>query len=285
VGFAQRLEIHSPAHGQFCIRLFLVISGGVFGEASIPDSLLTLVISVSASDRRRASAAAQLNAIGWRFRFVEGHTADSDDIRRLYSEPLNRRYARRPLTQGEIAVYASHRRALREFLDGDARLAMILEDDFCIVDPVRMPQRIAAILSARLRWDVIKLFDFAPRRIVQQQPADDVAIVNYASPTAGMVAYLVTRRGAELILARPSLFRPIDEDTKYYWELAIRVYSVFPNLVSEISGELGGSLIAAEREALRQQRGVGGSLKGWWVTASRRLQHRWHRSRYAMERF
>jgi glycosyl transferase family 25 len=254
-------------------------------ERPIHDSLITLVISVAACDRRRASAAAQLDAIGWPFQFVDGHTPDSRDARGLYSPPLNRRHAKRPLTGGEIAVYASHRRALDAFLDSDASFGLVLEDDFCMLDPPAMPARITAILDTRLRWDVIKLFDFDTRRVRQRHPAGDVDIVNYAAPTAGMVAYLVTRRGAGLILARPSLFRQIDEDTKYYWELSLRVYSVSPNLVCEISGRLGGSLLDAERDRLRQARSLGRSVKGLWVVADRKLRHHWHKANYMMETF
>jgi glycosyl transferase, family 25 len=243
------------------------------------------VISVAACRERQASAAAQLGAIGWPFEFIEGHTPNSDEARGLYSAALNRRHAKRPLTGGEIAVYASHRRALRRFLDSNARCAMILEDDFCLNQPAAMPTRIAAILDARVRWDVIKLFDFEVRPIAQRRAAGDVAIVNYDAPTAGMVAYLVTRPGAELILSRRNLFRQIDEDTKYYWELAIRVYSVSPNLVGEISDRLGGSLLAAERDQLRAARSLRRSLKGLWVVANRKVRHRWHRADYALQAF
>jgi glycosyl transferase, family 25 len=249
------------------------------------ESLATFVISVPTSDRRRASAAAQLDAIGWPFQFVEGHTPDSNDARSLYSPPLNARYAKRPLTDGEIAVYASHRRALRAFLDSGAEFGLILEDDFSFVDAVALSAQITAILNARVRWDLIKLFDFETKRIAQRDAAGDIAIVNYAAPTAGMVAYLVTRRGAELILARSSVYRPIDEDTKYYWELAIRVYSVAPNLVSEISNNLGGSLVAAERERLRHSRSLRRSIKGLWVVVDRKLRHQWEKASYAMETF
>jgi GR25 family glycosyltransferase involved in LPS biosynthesis len=249
------------------------------------EPVATFVISVPTSGARRASAAAQLNAIGWRFRFVDGHTPDSADARRIYSQPLNARHAKRPLTEGEIAVYASHRRALRAFLDSGAEYGLILEDDFGLVDPSVMSQRITAILGARVRWDLIKLFDFETKRIAQRHRAGDIDIVNYATPTAGMVAYLVTRRGASLVLARSTVFRPIDEDTKYYWELAIRVYSVSPNLVAEISDRLGGSLIAADRERLRHARSLRRSLKGLWVAFDRKLRHRWRRAGYAMETF
>ena len=53
--------------------------------------------------------------------------------------------------------------------------------------------------------------------------AGDVEIVNYVAPTAGMVAYLASREGAQRFLSRSQVFRRIDEDTKYYWELGLPV--------------------------------------------------------------
>ena len=223
-----------------------------------------------------------MTSIDWRFQFVDGH-APGGDATAAYSPALNRRFAKRPLTAGEIAVYASHRRALRTFLDSRRAFGLILEDDFCLLEPSSFRRSIAAILSARVKWDLIKLFDYDTRRIVQRHRAGDWDIVNYAAPTAGMVAYLITRRGAELILSRPSLFRPIDEDTKYYWELSIRVYSASPNLVGEISDRLGGSLLNAEREQSRRERSLRRSVRGLWLVTNRKLRHQWHKSHYAME--
>jgi GR25 family glycosyltransferase involved in LPS biosynthesis len=240
------------------------------------------VISVPGCDRRRASAEAQLTSIDWPFQFVDGH-APGRDTAAAYSPALNRRHAKRPLTPGEIAVYTSHRRALRTFLDSRRAVGLILEDDFCLLAPSSFRRSIAAILNARVKWDLIKLFDYGARRVVQRHRADDWDIVNYAAPTAGMVAYLITRRGAELILSRPRLFRQIDEDTKHYWELSIRVYSASPNLVGEISDCLGGSLLHAEREKSRCERSLGRSVKGLWLVANRKLRHHWHKSRYGIE--
>ena len=46
-------------------------------------------------------------------------------------------------------------------------------------------------------------------------------IVNYAAPTAGMVAYLVSREGAQRLLSRRHVFRQIDEDTKHFEAMAL----------------------------------------------------------------
>ena len=110
----------------------------------------------------------------------------------------------------------------------------------------------------------------------------DLDIVSYAEPGAGMVAYLVNRDGARKFLSREFVFRQIDEDTKYYWELGLTVLSVSPNLVTEISGEMGGSLLHQAREELRALRSLRRSLKGLRIVTARKLLHHWHRRRFGI---
>ena len=244
----------------------------------------TFVISVDSPDGpRRRSAQAQLDAIDWPFRFVEGYASGSPEAMALYCARLNRRRSKRPLTAGEIAAYASHRLALRMFLDGGAPFGLILEDDFGIAEPDRFAARVANILEAPVRWHFLKLFDYQPGPIAQRRPAGDLDIVHYAEPGAGMVAYLVNREGARKFLARELVFRQIDEDTKFYWELGIRVLSVSPNPVTEMSDRIGGSLIEAERLRLRTARTLRRSLKGLRIVIDRQLRHLWHRRRFGIE--
>ena len=241
----------------------------------------TFVISIDPPDgARRRSAAAQMSAIGWPFCVVEGCLASDAQVETLYSSHLNRRRTKRPMAPGEVAIYASHRRALGAFLDSGADHGLILEDDFGVVEPERFAARIEALVSTSIVWDVIKLFDFQPRDVARRRPAGDIHIVHYVSPTAGMVGYLVSRDGARKLLSRQNVFRQIDEDTKYYWELDLRVYSTEPNLLREMSTDLGGSLIEKERQRVRGNRSLGRSLRGLILSADRKLRHGWHHSRF-----
>ncbi len=254
------------------------------GERPEPGVLETLVISVDPPDGpRRKSAHAQLDGIGWRFRFVDGFASGSPEAMALYSPRLNRKHSKRPLTGGEIAAYASHRRALQMFLDSGARFGLILEDDFGLVAPGSFPRQIEAVLKTPISWNFIKLFDYQPGPISQRRAAGDLDIVSYAEPGAGMVAYLVSRSGAQKFLSRKLIFRQIDEDTKFYWEFGIRVLSASPNPVTEISDRMGGSLIEAERLRLRTARTLRRSLKGLRIVIDRQLRHLWHRRRYGIE--
>lgn len=229
------------------------------------------------------SASRQLDAIDCPFSFVEGLTVHDPETTRLYDAELNRKRSKRPLAPTEVAAYASHRKALSQLLESDAEVALVLEDDFRLTEPNAFQSRIAALWQSPVDWDILKLFDFSQRRAVESVAVGDMAIVSHGSPTAGMVGYLITRRGAERLLSRNMIYRQIDEDIKFFWELGLRVLSVHPNLVSEISDQLGGSLIERQRSEVKLKRGWVASLKGLGLTIGRQFGYLRHRNRYRLK--
>ena len=191
---------------------------------------------------------------------------------------------KRPLSRGEIAAYLSHRRALKAFLETDAEFALILEDDFAAVDARSFAEQISKIIQAPIHWDIIKLFDYRQRKTPRARlNLGSIEIVEYSSPTAGMVAYLARRSGAQKLTKRDFVFRPIDEDIKFYWEIDLYAFSVTPNPVIEISDTLGGSLIESERARLRSHRSIKRSIRGTFIEIRRIWQHLRKRRRYGLE--
>jgi len=177
------------------------------------ESLATFVISIPASDGARLRGRS-LDAIGWPSSSSRG-TCPIRATREGYSSPINARYAKRPLTAGEVAVYAPPRPCAHSSTVAQ-RPVSILEDDFSFVDAGSLPTRIAAILMPACAG-TDQAVRFRNQAHHAAPPAGDVDIVNYAAANRRHGGLLVTRRGAELILARSNVFRPIDEDTKYYW--------------------------------------------------------------------
>jgi len=241
------------------------------------------VITIETDGARSRSAVRQLNSIGLDFEFVEGCLPDDPLVSASYDKTLNYRCMKRPLSFGEVAVYLSHRRAMGTFLKTDAEVALVLEDDFGLLDPDHFIEDVTMISRAPIRWDLLKLFDFqGPKRPRACLDLGRVSIVEYNSPTAGMVGYLVRRSGAEKLITRPILFRTIDEDTKLYWELDLYAYSALPNLITEISHELGGSTLESERQRLRDDRSMGRSFRGMGIKFARRWHHFLNRERYSL---
>lgn len=245
---------------------------------------LTLIVSVDDDlGLRRKSARAQLAALGWQFSFVDGFTPQSAEAIAMYDAAQNLRRSKRPLAPAEIATYASHRKAMYEFLKTDEPVALILEDDFCLIEPDSFGFRIATLLQAPVEWDILKLFDFQERRAIEWLPAGDVRIVSHGSPAAGMVGYLITRRGAESILRRRAVYRPIDEDIKFFWELKLRVLSVEPNLIADIGHQLGGSLLEPHRHEIRKARSWLTQANGLAHTVLRKLTYLFYRKHYGLK--
>ena len=246
--------------------------------------LIQIVTCARSADLRLKSALELLRTLGPDIKVdvVHGFIAEDAVVDALYDSGANRRRTKRPLSRTEIAVYASHRLAWRKLLEGGDAAALVLEDDFSLRDPalVATIMRNTAAVLADGR-DLVKLFDFGKRGHnppAFTERAGDVELVKWRKPTAGMVAYLISRKGAEKLLARDRIFRQIDEDTKYFWELDLDIWSVPGNPVEEISDELGGSIVDAERESMKARR-ILRSIWGNVVTADRKLRTRYHLAR------
>lgn len=65
-----------------------------------------------------------------------------------------------------------------------------------------------------------------------------------------------------LSLRRSRIFRPIDEDLSHPWEFSIRIWSLEPNIVEEVSHNLGGSILEKDRLKQRKKRNILRSLWG-----------------------
>lgn len=205
---------------------------------------------------------------------IDGMVAGAPDVRANFDAERARLHSKWMPTAGEIAAYGTHRRAWQRLLDGPWQHALVVEDDF----RVRHPALVAACLANATDLlsagrDIVKLFDF-PRRGPRGKgivaDAAGIPLVKWRHPRAGMVAYLMSRAGAAKFLARRRFFRVVDEDTKYYWELGLDVWSLPVNAIVDDSLVLGGSMIDAERQRARR-RTPARTLHGMAISVHRKL--------------
>lgn len=236
-------------------------------SASEPGALLALILTCAASPPARVAAARQRAAAmqtSVRAEFVDGYVAGDAAAEAIYDARANRLWVNRPLSASEIAAYATHRLAWRRLVESGEPFGLVLEDDFRIADPDRFADAVARATDLCAGRDIVKLFDFrkrTPGPIVACAEIGPLTLAKWRYPTAGAVAYLITRAGAAKLLARGGVFRPIDEDFKYFWELDLDIWSVLDGPVEEDSPALGGSLIDAERKAAKS-RGLFDRLRG-----------------------
>lgn len=153
----------------------------------------------------------------------------------------------------EVATFLSHRKCWQAILDADMDAALILEDDIAL-EPLVFAQAYEMALSCLAPGDLIRFpikLREKPAEIILE--AEGVSIIKPKKIGLGMCAQLVTRDAARKLLERTESFdRPVDTYLQMSWDHELRVLSVWPSGVSEISAEIGGSLIR-QRKAFRSR--------------------------------
>jgi GR25 family glycosyltransferase involved in LPS biosynthesis len=177
-------------------------------------------------------------------------------------------------------VYAGHRRIWEKFAQSGSEFAVVFEDDFHLRDKERLLATIQECMALDDRWDIVKFFDFQPRKkVAKRLNLATASLVAHKFPATGAVAYLIRREAALRLLARRRVFRAVDEDLSCPWEFGIRVWSTSENLVDEISHDLGGSLLEIERLQKKRQRSALRSLWGECLAAHKNFRARLYQRR------
>lgn len=210
-----------------------------------------VVTAPHSGEARRESARSQLDRAGIDHVMTVGFGPQSEAVSRLYSPWRNAVLNKRPLTPGEVAAYLGHRKAWRAVADSGTPSGLVLEDDFRFVDPTRAAGIVAAAADHLGRWDIIKLFDYRPRRTLALVKGDGVTLALHARPSHGFVGYLISARCCRRLLKRRHVFRPVDHDICHSFETGLRVASVQPSVVADDGEALDGSLLEEARRAER----------------------------------
>jgi GR25 family glycosyltransferase involved in LPS biosynthesis len=206
------------------------------------------------SGKRAHSAGSQLQKAGIKHSFVRGFGPDSMNVAQSYSRARNLLFMKRSLTRGEIAAYLGHKKIWEKIASGGEGCALVLEDDFMFANADTITENIQHAVRHLKYLDLIKLFDFRPREPIAAVPAGDFRIAVYTRPNSGLVGYLITADCCRKLLKRSHVFRPVDEELRYWFELGIRIGSTEPNLVFDNGEELEGSLLQDEREKMRHRK-------------------------------
>ena len=195
---------------------------------------------------RRVHCEQLFSKLNLHFNFVNGIISGNSEVKYIYSKTKNIFFSKRNLTTSEIACYFGFRKIWQAFLDTGQPVCLIAEDDINIINEDDFKKVIAHSQDCKT-WDILKLFDFKPKKILNKEKWNSLSIVDYKYPSSGCVAYLLTRKAAQKLLSRKKIFRAVDEDFSNCWELSLRVRSINPNPVTEVSDTLGGSYIEPER--------------------------------------
>ncbi|MDH6234331.1 GR25 family glycosyltransferase involved in LPS biosynthesis [Mesorhizobium soli] len=234
--------------------------------------LRAYVLTVDSVDgARRSSIARELSSAALPWQFVEGYARGEPAIRELYSPMKNLLLSKRPLADVEVAVYAGHRKIWQKIAEGDCELGLVIEDDARIVDIQAFVRALADLQGANEKWDVVKFFDFKPKRVVSRLRIGATQLVGHKFIASGAVAYLLSRDAARKLLSRKRVYRAVDEDFSHPWEFGLRIWSASPNPIDEASNLLGGSLLAEDRDTLFRKKNLLRSLYGELLQARKQL--------------
>lgn len=230
-----------------------------------------LCVTLARAPDRRAFMAEQSARISTPLRFVDavdGRALTADE-RGRYSSSRRRATWRAEMTDNEIACVLSHRKALRRFLDGDADVVALLEDDASLApDFDAVVQALAARADA---WDLVRLetrlFD-DPGVAVGVVGEGDAArrLVIKRKWGLGGAGVLYHRRAAERFLAATqTFFEAYDNLVGRPW-----IAGVVLELDRPVVRERGGqsTLETAASRADTQKK----CMRGWWrahVTVTR----------------
>lgn len=236
-------------------------------------NILWLVINLQESCERLRLMQAQAERLQLPLIRVPAVCKKSLSPRQL-REAVRRNRFKRPLTDGELACGLSHRKAMRQFLDGPQRYCVLLEDDAVLSDDIAQVVQAAveANDAAGSGWDLLKLDGARGSRFVHRSLTTGHELVEYFfEPPPSAMAVVMSREFAERFLrGSPQVTRPIDEDYKHHWQYGFRLKSVHPALArpANVCSEIGcrSKLVAPHRNAAYMLRLIAG-LCGYYLRA------------------
>lgn len=240
-----------------------------------PARMSVYVINLDRSPQRWARISANLGAMGLDFeRLAAVDAAQAPDavVEAFYDEAANARHYFMPLKRGEVGCFLSHRKAWQALVDSGADMAVVLEDDVEFDAP---PQPVLQALAQHLDTAQPRMVKLFTRRAVQGRPVADVgrghALLRPVTTPLGTQAQMLNRAAAQALLAAfPRCHEPVDVALQRWWDTGVTIWVLCPNLVREVSAEVGGTTLGSRASAAwpaklrREWRRPWFRLARWW---------------------
>ncbi len=227
---------------------------------NIPIYLINLARDVE----RREWMQSQLAKLGLQAIWIEavlGKALSAPGRDALFDAIANASRYHLPLTAGEIGCYASHLKVWQALIDSAAPMALVLEDDMLVHESMPSVLQTAQAQLANHRWDMIKLIGRLQEAKRASRSLGSFELIRYQRVPSYTGAYLISRAGAEKLLATRARFaRPVDVDLRFWWENDLDIFGLLP--------------YPCDQAPISEQSSIGGkSEKAGWA-------YRWRRSKY-----
>lgn len=211
------------------------------------------VINLARSPQRWGRISASLQALGLSFErleAVDGAALSDAQVEACYDAQANRQRYFMPLRRTEVACFLSHRKAWAS-VQAAAPL-VVLEDDVEFVAP---PQAVLSVLAAYLQQAgpcMVKLYS---KRAVRGQVLatwpGGYQLIRPSLAPLGAQAQALNHAAAQRLLAVTERFwEPVDVALQRRWDTGVDMLVLAPNVVREVSAEVGGSTIQGRAAAL-----------------------------------
>ena len=228
-----------------------------------PRAMRCIVINLPRAEERRRAMSRQLDAIDMEFDILDD--IDWRDLNKenwaLVDRESRDMEGRRPLSDGMIACYLSHRKALEGVVAGDDELVAVFEDD------VSLSPEIGSVLEALARlyasgWEFDFVFlhrhskdkPFAPLKRVDA--GIRLGITKFSD--WGTQSYVVSKKGAVRLLKRyPRIVNRTDHTLHAYWENGLNVFSLETPVV--FNGNEAGGHSFLQKQLILARDGISGN--------------------------
>ena len=218
-----------------------------------------LIIHLDRSSERKPQVRKLKKDLPYRTKIVDAvdGSKPNDDFSKSYIPKILRPRYPFSLRSAEIACFQSHRKCWQEILDRGLEAALIIEDDVDIIDG-EFKAAVKLAMKEIKMGDLIR-FPIKPREKSRNRSVtrDNISIFEPTLIGLGMVAQIVTYDAARRLLERTERFdRPVDAYLQLRWKHGVRVLTLWPNGVREISSILGGSMIQEKSTGDRIRREI-----------------------------
>lgn len=191
--------------------------------------LLVLLINLPRSAERRAHMEQRLATLGLPYEWlpaVDGK-AQWESLQTTVDIPAFERHVGRDVLPGEVGCYHSHLTAWARFLDSEAEVLLVLEDD--MVFHSDFVDALNTALRGRAHWDMLKLAKIRAKQAVCQGLLGPYRLNAYVGAATGFGAYLIQRDTAKRLLPRMLPIKaPIDRELEQVQRYDIRHFGLEP---------------------------------------------------------
>lgn len=210
------------------------------------------VINLDRCGQRMERIGSHLDGLGLAYNRVSAIDGQTDDLTQSpaqYSQALNAKQFFVALKLAEIACFQSHYKALLGFVaQQDYQTLLVLEDDVELMpgQHLHLP-KVAAYMASETPM-LVKLY---AKRVESGRtiafPLKEVACILPNKVPLGFQAQMYNKAAAKELLTKFKAFgRPIDVEVQLWWRYQTKIMLLKPNLIRELSLEVGGSTISLE---------------------------------------